>query len=272
MAVYLRNVHVLMLVILLYVIHVKEISCNGTDMSMEEIQTRVAEAMRKDFFETLRTQMGQQDERSLRSSRSRHRGEVLPSLYHPNLGHLQFGKRLLSKNHAEYKRTSRIDVKAALEKHWRNKGMPFYARRNFPIVDIHTPSVSRIGKLLNRLGKTVAVSADKVTGARSLSAPNTQLRMESVGFGALMIKGLDSNKYICMKETEGNIYVSSTKSLECVFMERLELNSYHTYQAFLHRKHKSTWYLSINGEGRPANGKRSRYYKKSSQFVRVSRL
>ena len=35
-----------------------------------------------------------------------------------------------------------------------------------------------------------------------------RLRMESVGFGALMIKGLDSNKYICMKETKGNIYVS----------------------------------------------------------------
>ena len=163
-----------MLVILLYAIHVKEVSCNGSDMSMEEIRTRVAEAMRQDFLETLRTQMGQQDERSLRSGRSRHRGELLPSLYHPNMGHVRFGKRLLSKNHAEYKRTSRIDAKTALEKHWRNKGMPFYARRNFPIVDIHTPSVSRTGKLLNRLGKTVAVSADKVTGARSLSAPNSE--------------------------------------------------------------------------------------------------
>eukprot|EP00794_Sanderia_malayensis_P004748 gene4748-5372_t len=154
-------------------------------------------------------------------------------------------------------------------KHWSgHTTVESYPHRT-PVVDLTTPSMTRKVRLINRVDQTVNVKGFVVSGSDQFITPGTSLQMESVGYGAVMIKSLSAKKYICMDKKTGNVTARAVKSLECVFIERMLYNHYTTYQSFEHRNDKRHWYLAINSNGKVVNGKKSEMYRKTSQFNRI---
>lgn len=141
------------------------------DLTLSEIKEKVAEATRLDHLETLLRKYAQQSVRTQRSSRSRYRKRNFwqPMLY--NLAFMPYKRS--SKNHVGLARKWNRDAKSAvLRKHWERYMNPLYYRRNFPVLQLKSPSARRTNQLVNRLQKTLVVKTNGVYGVHNLATPS----------------------------------------------------------------------------------------------------
>ena len=138
-------------------------------MTIAEIKTEIAKAMRADFWKILKSQLADGFIRTSRTSRGGYRNSVDQSPFHTDL--------ILAKSYQKRRYANLIDrrsyhqyMKEWLKKYYRGKFLPSTARGNFPVVDIHSPTVKRNGKLVNRLHQAIAVTNIGIRGTNNIKS------------------------------------------------------------------------------------------------------
>ncbi|PAV86668.1 hypothetical protein WR25_22754 [Diploscapter pachys] len=107
-----------------------------------------------------------------------------------------------------------------------------------------------------------------VRGTRNSNSTYNILEFISVAIGLVSIRGVKSEKYVCMNNN-GSLYSTSHRnfSSECIFMEEMMENFYNTYSSCLYGNRRQPWYLALRRTGRPRKGPNTRRRRKSSHFL-----
>ena len=138
-------------------------SCDEPDLTLSEIRQKVAEAVKLDYLEMLLEKLKTRTQRLSRSSKRN-----IWSPFFSNLASKAYkNKRRGNRNRVGGSREWNRDVKSTLRKYWQTYIDPYYHRRNFPLININTPSVRRACRLVNRLHRIVVVTKDSVYGANN---------------------------------------------------------------------------------------------------------
>lgn len=125
------------------------------------------------------------------------------------------------------------------------------------------PTYVRRGKLFNRNGYLLRIKRDgTVDGTTDSNSPLAELEFHSIGTGLLMILGLTSQRYLSFSE-KGVLQGIEEPSLNCVFKEIQEENTYHSFLLYKNTK----WLVGIKKNGRAKGASLTRVGQKSTQFI-----
>ena len=140
-------------------------------MTIAEIKAEIAKALRADFSKMLESQLADGFIRTSRMSRGGYRNSVYQSPFHTN-----FAKRFQKRRYANLidRRSYHQYLKELLKKYYRGLLVPSAAPRHFPVVDIHSPTVKRNGKLINRLHQAIAVTKNGIRGTNNINSDSSK--------------------------------------------------------------------------------------------------
>ncbi|XP_053155138.1 fibroblast growth factor 22 [Hemicordylus capensis] len=106
----------------------------------------------------------------------------------------------------------------------------------------------------------------KVGGTRRKECPNSIVEIRSVRVGIVVIRTVHSGFYLAMNR-KGKIYGTKAYNPNCTFKERIEENGYNTYASLRWDHEGRPMYLSLNGQGIPKRGPKTRREHPSTHFL-----
>ncbi|KAH7731424.1 Fibroblast growth factor family protein [Aphelenchoides avenae] len=109
---------------------------------------------------------------------------------------------------------------------------------------------------------------EHVRGTNRETSRFVLLEFISVAFGLISIRGVESDRYLCMNKG-GMLYASKKENYtsECVFMEEMLENYYNLYSSCAYGTRKRPWYVALRRTGRSRKGRHTRKKQKSSHFL-----
>ncbi|XP_051495955.1 fibroblast growth factor 22 [Apus apus] len=108
----------------------------------------------------------------------------------------------------------------------------------------------------------------RVEGTRWRERPGSIVEIRSVRVGVVAIRAVHTGFYLAMNK-QGRLYGSKEFSPNCKFMERIEENGYNTYASLRWRHRGRPMFLSLNSQGRPWRGGRTRRQHLSTHFLPI---
>ncbi|XP_032237798.1 fibroblast growth factor 1 [Nematostella vectensis] len=111
----------------------------------------------------------------------------------------------------------------------------------------------------------------KITGTLNRSSKFVDVHMQSLGPSVVRFLGVYSKSYLAMN-SEGVLYTTRRPTDECLFKEKLEYNSFHTFCSYKYSGLNSAngsreWYLAIKRNGKIKHGVNTSKRQRAVQFV-----
>ncbi|KAG5281046.1 hypothetical protein AALO_G00066850 [Alosa alosa] len=107
-----------------------------------------------------------------------------------------------------------------------------------------------------------------VNGTKSKDDPLSILEITSVDVGIVAIRGLHSNYYLAINK-KGDLYGAREYSMNCKLKERIEENGYNTYASAEWRIRKRQVFVSLNANGKPLRGRKTRRKNSATHFLPI---
>lgn len=105
----------------------------------------------------------------------------------------------------------------------------------------------------SRTGYCLAIRQDGTVYGSNPLDPNAVLVRRAVAMGIVVIKGVESGRYLAI-DSEGHLIATPNESTENHFLQTVRADGYILYKSRVYHEHN--WYVGINHNGHPIRGSR----------------